>query len=247
MSDECKICCLFLHKLYFVLNIITLILIIIFIFKYKNNSECFNDYLYNWGKAPIFDIYLTDEITKDTIKLGELEEYSNLNIKVPHMNIYKWKNKYINVKRLDDKYKVRNLDRKEYKVLDPTPISNIFVSENETNDYGYKSLKIDDNNYLSFKNDKNSLNRLIVDLKISFKKPYTHFLDDHYICFTPYCKYRIYECKDISNYIDSDSTNNLIKYNEIKIEKMNNLEFYEPNSYYLYVIYDYLESKKKKE
>ena len=27
---------------------------------------------------------------------------------------------------------------------------------------------------------------------------------------------------------------------------MNNLEFYEPNSYYLYVIYDYLESKKKK-
>ena len=59
-----------------------------------------SDYLYNWDKTPIYDIYLSDEMTKDTIKLGELEEYSNLNIKVPHKDIYKWKNKYINVKRL---------------------------------------------------------------------------------------------------------------------------------------------------
>ena len=66
------------------------------------------------------------------------------------MDIYKWKNKYINVKRLEVKYKIKNLDMKDYKDLYPTPIDYIFVSENETNTYGYKSLKIDDNNYLSF-------------------------------------------------------------------------------------------------
>ena len=246
MSDSYVFCCSILHKFYFVSNFITLILIIIFILKFKKNLECFDDYLDNWDKTPIYDIYLSDEMTKDTIKLGELEEYSNLDIKVPHMNIYKWKNKYINVKRLDDKYKVKNLDIKDYKDLYPTPIDSILVSENKTNNIEYKSLKIDDYNYLSFSNNKGHLDRVIVDLKISFKKPYTYLLDNHYICFSSYCKDTIYECKDISKEIDSDSTNNLIKYNEIKIEIKNNLEYYEPDSYFLYVIYDYLESKKIK-
>ena len=48
------------------------------------------------------------------------------------------------------------------------------------------------------------LNRLIVDLKISFKKPYRHFLDEHYICFSFYCNNSFYKCEDISNDIDSD-------------------------------------------
>ena len=246
MSESIEICCSFLHNLYFVLNIFTLILLIIFIFEYKNDSECFEDYIYNWDKTPIYDIYLTDEMTENTIKLGELEEYSNVNTKVPHMDIYKWKNKYINVKRLDDEYKVKNFDKKDYKDLYPTPIDSIFVSENETNYTGYKSLKIDDNNYLTFTNDINYLSKVIVDFKISFKKPYTHLLDDNYICFSSYCKISIYKCEDISNEIDSDSTNNLMKYNEIKIEIMNSSEYFEPESYSLYAIYDYSESKKIK-
>ena len=61
-------------------------MIIIFILKIKNDSECFENYLYNWDKTIIYDIYLSDVMTKDTIKLGELEGYSNLNIKVPHYN-----------------------------------------------------------------------------------------------------------------------------------------------------------------
>ena len=61
-------------------------MIIIFILKIKNDSECFENYLYNWDKTTIYDIYLSDVMTKDTIKLGELEGYSNLNIKVPHYN-----------------------------------------------------------------------------------------------------------------------------------------------------------------
>ena len=100
MSDCYEIFCSFLHKIYFIANIITLILVIIYFFKYKNNTECFNDYLYNWDKSPIYDIYLTEKMTPDTIKLGELEEYSNLNIKVPHVDVYKWKKKYINVKKI---------------------------------------------------------------------------------------------------------------------------------------------------
>ena len=52
--------------------------------------------------------------------------------------------------------------------------------------------------------NNNMLNRLIVDLKISFKKTYRHFLDEHYICFSFYCNNSFYKCEDISNDIDSD-------------------------------------------
>ena len=54
-------------------------------------------YFYNLDLTPIYDIYLSDEKTDESIKLGELDEYSNLNIKIKSKEIYKLKNKYINV------------------------------------------------------------------------------------------------------------------------------------------------------
>ena len=54
-------------------------------------------YFYNLDLTHIYDIYLSDEKTDESIKLGELDEYSNLNIKIKSKEINKLKNKYINV------------------------------------------------------------------------------------------------------------------------------------------------------
>ena len=195
MSDCMPRFCSLFQKIYFFSDIVSLILVIIYILKFKNNSQCFYDYLYNTDNTPVYDIYLSDEMTKDTIKLGELEEYSNSNIKVQHKDIYVWKNKYINIKRWDNKYKIKNLYKYYYERLNPIPIDDIIVSKNNiTGNTKYQSLKIDDNNFLYFSKDNDHLGRVIVDLKISFKEPRTYFLDDNYICFTPHCSKNNYKC-----------------------------------------------------
>lgn len=238
MSDCMPRFCSLFQKIYFFSDIVSLILVIIYILKFKNNSQCFYDYLYNADNTPVYDIYLSDEMTKDTIKLGELEEYSNSNIKVQHKDIYVWKNKYINIKRWDNKYKIKNLYKTYYERLNPIPIDDIIVSKNNiTGNTKYQSLKIDDNNFLYFSKDNDHLGRVIVDLKISFKEPRTYFLDDNYICFTPQCSKNNYKCTFNSKKIDSDSSKNLIKYNGINIEIINKFEYYEPSSYGLYIIY----------
>ena len=88
----CKaIYCSFTYKLYFASNLITFILIIILAKQYPFKDQCMQDYFHNWDLTPIYDIYLSDEKTDESIKLGEIEEYSNINIKIESRDIYKWK------------------------------------------------------------------------------------------------------------------------------------------------------------
>ena len=245
-SAECF--CSLVNKVYFIGNFITLAILIIFFLKGPLKDQCLKDNFYNWNLSPIYEIYLSDEQTSESLKLGKLEKYSNINIKIKPRDIYKWKNKYINAKRLNEKYKIKNLDIEDYFSLSPKPINYIVISQNETIniDFNYKTLKIDNNNYLHYSSEYNLFRRVLVDLKISHQIPFTYSKIENNICFAPYCQKTENKCKTISNFIDYDSTDNFIKYNNIEIVVSNSYEFYHPLSYGLYEIDDYYEIKKLK-
>ena len=101
MTDsECfQYWCNLASKIYLTINIATLILLFI-LQKYKfYEDECFLQTVYYAELEPISEIYNTSFKTDDSIQLGYLEEYSGKYIKISPKEIYKWENKYINVKR----------------------------------------------------------------------------------------------------------------------------------------------------
>ena len=223
------------HNLYFMSNIITFILLIICYVHNPLKEECLQNKLYNWELSPIYEIYLSDEITSESIKFGELEKYSNDNIDIKSSDIYKWKNKYFNVKRLE--VKVKDLEEYDYDSLSPNPISYIEITRSE---YLYEKksnhtvIKIDDNNYLHYYNEKSS--SVLVDLKISHKRPFIDLKEENNICFIPSCSLKENKCQFPSIKIDSDLSDNFIKYNNIEIEVKNNIGYYKPEYFQLYRI-----------
>ena len=241
-----EICCSFTYKLYFASNLITFILIIILATQYPFKDQCMQDYFHNWDLTPIYDIYLSDEKTDESIKLGEIEEYSNINIKIESRDIYKWKNKYINVKRLDKKYKIKNIDESNYSSLSPKPLKFIKISSDPNPSFGfnYKTIKIGDDNYLHYSDESIYYREIIADIKISHSIPFTYINEELNICFAPYCEKVENRCKPNFEIIDSDLTDNFINYNNINIEVKNSYDFYKPENFYLYRISDYYETNE---
>ena len=79
MKETCNF---FLHSfytnLYFIANILTFIILCLFLKEPNIFSDgCSLDLINNWDLVPISDIYLSNEKTSDSLKLGDLEEYSN--------------------------------------------------------------------------------------------------------------------------------------------------------------------------
>ena len=174
----------FCYKFYFSFNISTLILMIIYhIYINPFKDPTIKDCIYNWKLSPIYDIYITDEKTSESIQFGELEKYSDDDLYIKSTDIYKWKNKYLNVKRLDTK--IKDLDEKDYNSSNTKPINYLKIDNRPYSDLSNsKTIKIDDNNYLHYTND-NSLS-VLVDLKISNKSPFTHCEEEKNICFLYY-------------------------------------------------------------
>ena len=242
-----EICCSFTYKLYFASNIITFIMIVIFAARFPFKDQCMQDDFHNFDLTPIYDIYLSDEKTDESIKMGELEEYTNTNIKIKSQEIYKWKNKYINVKRLNKKYKLKNMDESDYSSLSPKPLKFIEINSNPNpNSQFIKTIQIDDNNYLHFSDESKYHSGILVDLKISHSFPFTHSKEEYNICFAPYCKKTENECKPNYELIDSDSTDNFINYNNINIEIKNSYGFYKPENFSLFRIDNFYVTKEIK-
>ena len=233
----------FCYKFYFSFNISTLILMIIYhIYINPFKDPTIKDCIHNWKLSPIYDIYITDEKTSESIQFGELEKYSDDDLYIKSTDIYKWKNKYLNVKRLDTK--IKDLDEKDYNSSNTKPINYLKIDNRPYSDLSNsKTIKIDDNNYLHYTND-NSLS-VLVDLKISNKSPFTHCEEEKNICFLYYCS--VFENKNEGKreIIDIDSSDNFIKYNniEIEIKNKNSFGFYKPESFQLYEIDNILEKK----
>ena len=237
-----EICLSILFKFYFSLNLGILIFIIYYYFINPFNDQELQDNMHNWELSPIYEIFLSDEIKDESIKFGNLKEYSNKNINIKSADIYKWRNKSFNVKRLDKQ--IKDLSKEDYYSLSPKPITNIIINNLNkiyNGNINYTTIKIDDKHYLHYTNN-NSLS-VIVDLKISHKTPFTFSQEEKNICFMQYCS--ILENKNTNHTIkiDSDSSNNFIKYNNIEIEEKNSFAFYNPEFFQLYGINNVLEEK----
>ena len=197
------------------------------------------DYIHNWKLSPIYDIYISDSKTDDTIQLGELEEYSDDTLKIKSAEIYKWRNKYFNVKRLETQIKDLNGEY-SYKALEPKPINNIIITEGKTisglDMSNYVTISIDKKYYLHYSRiNETDYDSVIVDLKISHRNPFTYSDKEKNICFLQYCS--IFENKNMNgSIIDKDSSDNFIKYNNIIIEGTNSFGFYKPKYFQLYGI-----------
>ena len=141
-EKKCQHCfCSFADNLYFIGQIFSLCLICFnFTFLDSYNSGCTQDLNYNYNLSPIYDIYITDEKTSESLKLGYLEEYSSDNLKIKTADIYKWKNKYINVKRGEKD--------------DPIIFLEITNTPTIYNNIKYKTLQINEQTYLHYSNEK---------------------------------------------------------------------------------------------
>ena len=71
-----------LFKFYFSISLLSFIVTIIFVFMNPLEYQGIKDYIHNWKLSPIYDIYISDSKTDDTIQLGELEEYSDDTLKI---------------------------------------------------------------------------------------------------------------------------------------------------------------------
>ena len=91
---KCQYCfCSFVDNLYFIGQIFSFALICYyFTFFDSHDSGCTQDLNDNSNLSPIYEIYITDEKTSESLKLGFLEEYSSDNLKIKSRDIYKWKN-----------------------------------------------------------------------------------------------------------------------------------------------------------
>ena len=205
------------------INIVTFIIFCIFLKEPNVFSDgCSLDLINNWDLAPISDIYLSNEKTSDSLKLGYLEEYSNEDIKVSSSEIYKWKNRYINVKR--DK--------------SSKPINYIEISDymNPVRSFDYKTIRIDNDYYLHYSNE-NYDGEALYDLKVSFRENY-HSNQKKFsnICFSHFCASNLGIClnNDTFEIIDSDDTDNFISYNNIKLKIKNSEGYYHPGEFHLF-------------
>ena len=229
MSEKGKCLISFFGKIYLLLNILYIIFLCVYLNRKNFSGGCFEDMITTSDLNPIYDIYLSDEKTEERIKLGDLAEYSNDNIKISSKEIYKWKNKYMNVKRIENYSSEKSTVK---------PINYIFFSQSpvENSDFNTKSLKFDDNNYLFYSTEGKGT--LIYDLKISYiqNHPYPNFSKKSNICFSHNCRVNNGECKNWNNFekIDSDTSTNLKNYNNIQIEYKNNIDLFIPETYYLY-------------
>ena len=224
MTDICNF---FLHSfytnLYFIANILTFILFCIFL-KDPNlfSDGCSLDLIDNWDLVPISDIYLSDEKTSDSLKLGDLEEYSNEDIKVSSAEIYKWKDKYINVKR--DK--------------NAKPINFIEISDdiNPNTRFECKTIQINNDYYLHYSSESDE-GKTLYDLKVSFRENY-HSNQKKFtnICFSHFCAANSGLCPNDDNFeiIDSVYSNSFINYNNIDIQIKNNKGYYKPEEFHLF-------------
>ena len=228
-----------LFKFYFSISLLSFIVTIIFVFMNPLEYQGIKDYIHNWKLSPIYDIYISDSKTDDTIQLGELEEYSDDTLKIKSAEIYKWRNKYFNVKRLETQIKDLNGEY-SYKALEPKPINNIIITEGKTisglDMSNYVTISIDKKYYLHYSRiNETDYDSVIVDLKISHRNPFTYSDEEKNICFLQYCS--IFENKNMNgNIIDKDSSDNFIKYNNIVIEGTNSFGFYKPKYFQLYGI-----------
>ena len=87
------------NKIYFTINISTLILLC---FLQKNKfyeDECFLEKIYYSELEPISNVYLSSYKTNNSIPLGYLEEFSGKYMNISPKEIYKWKYRYININR----------------------------------------------------------------------------------------------------------------------------------------------------
>ena len=219
----CWITCF--SKLHFLSSLATFIILWKYLTEKHFNNGCFKDMMDSLNLNPIYDIYITDEKTSESIKLGDLEDYSSSNLKISSAEIFKWKNKYINIKRIEN-----------YKNGESTykPI-NYITFGNSSNISNCKSIKFDDDSYLFYSNKENYPD--IFDLKISYRKiPYPNLNKKCNICFSKKCKVNIGECINGNNFkmVDSDDTDNFINYNNIKIENKNNIEYFKPEQINLF-------------
>ena len=218
----------FQSNLYFILDILSFIILCVFL-KNANifGDRCSKYYIENYETDPITDLYLSNEKTPDSLLLGYLEEFSSDKMKIHSKEIYKWKNKYINAKR------EKNSDPINYLTFS----DNSYVHE----DFQTKSLRFDSNNYLHF-STKGEDEQSLVDLKISFREELNTMMDiNNNICFSKNCLNIYGEC-EVENYqiIDHDSSNNLINYNNIKIDLINyinlDINFYDPETFNLFKV-----------
>ena len=205
------------------MNIVTLIILCFFLKEPNVFSDgCSLDLIENWDLSPISEIYLSNEKTSDTLKLGYLDEYSNEDIEVSSAEIYKWKNKYINVKREKSS----------------NPINYIEISEvmNPIRSFNYKTIRIYNDYYLHYSSE-NYNGEILYDLKVSFREKY-HSNQKKFsnICFSYFCAANLGIClnNDTFEIIDSDDTDNFISYNKIKLKIKNSEGYYHPGEYHLF-------------
>ena len=180
--------CSIFGKAYLFISLIIFVIFCTFLKDFRNilNDGCFEDLINNMELEPIYDIYISDTKTSESLQLGFLEDFSNANIKVESTEIYKWKNKYINVKRKKG----------------ANPIKEILISNSDTinRDYNYKTIQIDENNYLHYSN-ANSVVNDIYDLKVSFREiPHANMKRNSNICFSQNCKVNMGQCINSKNF-----------------------------------------------
>lgn len=224
MKNLCKFFfCSLYFNIYFIMNIVTLIILCFFLKESNVFSDgCSLDLIDNWDLSPISDIYLSNEKTSETLKLGYLEEYSNEDIEVSSAEIDKWKGRYINVKR--DK--------------SSKPINYIEISEvmNPIRSFNYKTIRIDNDYYLHYSSE-NYNGEILYDLKVSFREKY-HSNQKKFsnICFSYFCAANLGIClnNDTFEIIDSDITDNFIRYNNIKLKIKNSEGYYHPEEFHLF-------------
>jgi len=235
MENWCKLYfCNLNSTFFFIINILSFIFFCILL-KDPDvlNDGCSLDLIKNWDLDPITDIYLSDEKTDESLKLADLAEYSDKDIKVYPAEIYKWKGQYINVKR--DK--------------SSKPINFIEISENSYifQRFDYKTIRIYGNKYLHYSNKKEDGN-ILYDLKISFRdKPHTNQKKYSNVCFSKHCVENLGLClnEDKFELLDNDTSSNFISYNHIELDIKNNIGYYEPKQFHLFKRYKIHEENEK--
>lgn len=231
MGNECKLFfCSCYTMIYFFSSFTIFVAIIAFLVDTEMFTDgCTQDLLENSQLNPITDIYLSSIRTEDTIKLGYLEEYESKGVKVFPSEIYKWENKYINVKR-DTSAK---------------PINYIFISNSPYSSryLNVTTMKFNNNKYLHYTHvDSEWENDILYDLKVSFREqPYSNKKKNSNICFSHYCLENNGTCYDSYNryeddykLIDNESTYNFIRDNNIEVDIEDYVDYYEPEAFYLF-------------
>ena len=213
-----------LYMIYFFSSFTIFVAIIAFLVDTEMFTDrCTKDLLENSQLNPITDIYLSSIRTEDTIKLGYLEEYESKGVKVFPSEIYKWENKYINVKR----------------DANAKPINYITISHSPDN-YVYSNvttIKINNNKYLHYKHLDYDWEENIYDLKVSFREqPHSNKKKNSNICFSHYCLENNGTCENNDEYrlIDSESTYTFVRDNNIQLDIKDNVDYYEPEEFYLF-------------